>query len=117
MSHKERRGAVRVPARLAMEISLGTGAERVQSLNVSASGVYFTSSRFIEPLTRVQMTLALPDSDDPDVTHEVRCDGVVVRTVPEAADPDVDHYEIACCFTLVSDRERLENYILSHMPF
>ncbi len=117
MSQVERRGAVRIPARLAMEIALDSTAERVESLNVSASGVYFTSPTFIEPLTRVQITLALPDGDPPGSTHDVRCDGVVVRTVPEAPDPSVDRYEIACCFTMVSDRERLEAYILSHVPF
>lgn len=118
MARVERRGAVRVPARLAMEIQVGAGAERVESLNVSANGVYFASPRYIAPLTRLRMVLDLPGVKGRSATN-VSVDGVVVRTEPEEERSGVDEYEIACYFTEISerDRETLESYILTHVPF
>lgn len=118
MTHEERRGTVRVPARLAMEIKIASGeSSRVSSLNVSASGVYFSSKNYIEPLTRLRITLSLPmDGEDGEVVGVV-CDGVVVRIEPEQPTERVDEYQVACYFTEVSDRERLEGYILRNVPF
>jgi len=118
MARAERRGAVRVPARLAMEIQVGGGAERVESLNVSANGVYFASSRYIAPLTRLRMVLDLPGARGRAAAN-VSVDGVVVRVDPEAESDGVTEYEVACYFTSISDRDRetLESYILKHVPF
>jgi len=118
MARQERRGAVRVPARLAMEIQVGADAERVESLNVSANGVYFASPRYIAPLTRLRVVLDLPGAKGR-AKANVSVDGVVVRTEPEEESSGVDQYEIACYFTSISngDRETLESYILTHVPF
>jgi len=117
MTHAERRSAARVNARLAMEITLGDGRARAESLNVSANGVYFASTTFIAPLTRLRITLELPI--DGGGKSRVACDGVVVRTEPEAEQPGAGEYEVACYFTEISepDKSRLEKYILSHVPF
>jgi hypothetical protein len=117
MTHAERRGAARVNARLAMEITLGDGRARAESLNVSANGVYFASQRFIPLLTRLRITLELPGEGGG--RSRVSCDGVVVRTEPEAETPDAGEYQVACYFTDISERDqsRLEAYILSHVPF
>lgn len=119
MAQVERRGAVRVPARLAMEIALAEDREHVESLNVSANGVYFLTSLYIPVLTRLRITLELPEGDDGGRTRSVACDGVVVRTEPEDEDPSVDEYNVACYFTSIGDkdREKLESYILKHVPF
>ena len=118
----DRRRAVRAPAKLAMEIKLsGRDYARVESLNVSANGVYFNSPVHIAPLTKLQITLVLPahaeDSKAPDV--EVICEGVVVRADPETARPDASTYEIACYFTSItdSDKDQLESYILGQIAF
>ncbi|MCZ6767194.1 MAG: PilZ domain-containing protein, partial [bacterium] len=113
MTTNERRKAVRSPAKLAMELKLsGKSHGRVESINVSANGVYFSSPTFIAPLTKLQITLLLPESSDPESTkkHEVTCDGVVVRTEPEELQEGIDAYEIACYFTNIPEagRERLE---------
>ena len=117
MTTSERRGAVRVPARLAMEITIGEDAAHVKSLNVSASGVYFTSSKFIEPLTKLRVTLDLRGSADARSSSPVACDGVVVRIEPEVQDPAIAEYQVACYFTDVSDPAALESYIVGHVPF
>ena len=119
MSDTERRKSVRAPAKLAMEIKISGEYARVESLNVSANGVYFTSGVHIPPLTRLEITLMLPASDSSAALSEVTCEGVVVRTQPERPEKNRDHYEIACYFTAISepDREHLESYILSQLAF
>ena len=117
MTQAERRATSRVDARLAMEITLGNDRAQAESLNVSANGVYFASPAFIPLLTKLRITLELPD----DAGHNARValDGVVVRTEPEDEVPGVGEYQVACYFTDISDRDkaRLESYILRHVPF
>lgn len=117
MTRTERRSAARVPARLAMEITVGGGIARAETLNVSANGVYFASTNFIPLLTKLRITLELPE--DGATPSQVTCDGVVVRTEPEVETKGEDDYQVACYFTDISDRdrERLESYILRHVPF
>lgn len=116
MSQPERRSATRVSAKLAMEITLGEDRAHAESLNVSANGVYFASGTFIPLLTKLRITLELPE--DGGKRSRVSCDGVVVRTEPEAEVAD-GSYEVACYFTDIAerDRERLESYILRNVPF
>jgi len=100
-----------------MEITLGGDRAHAESLNVSANGVYFASRAYIPLLTRLRITLELPA--DGGSTSRVSCDGVVVRTEPEAESPGVREYQVACYFTDISesDQRRLETYILRHVPF
>jgi hypothetical protein len=121
MAQFERRGAVRIPAKLAMEIRIGdVGTARVESINVSANGVYFSSQTFIPELTRLDITLELPRSDEKQTHKEnVVCTGVVVRTDPPEQQTGVHEYEIACFFTSIdnADKEILESYILKQVAF
>lgn len=118
---RERRRAPRIPARLAMEIELG--GKRLggaQSINVSANGIYFSSQTYIEPLTKLRITLVLPkESPMAGEGRLVRCEGIVVRTEPDSPLREQGSYEIACYFTDVreEDREILESYILKQITF
>lgn len=118
MTTNERRRAVRAPAKLAMEIQLSGGRQaRVESINVSANGVYFSSPTRIEPLTKLGITLLLPGADGDATSREVACEGVVVRAEPETSREK--SYEIACYFTSISpdDKDHLESYILKQLTF
>ena len=121
MSNQERRRAVRAPAKLAMEVQLsGDDFARAESINVSANGVYFSSSVHIAPLTRLMITLALPGSGDAAGSPtEVVCQGVVVRVEPETPEKGREDYEVACYFTSIAqtDQEKLEAYILGQLAF
>jgi hypothetical protein len=97
-----------------MEIVIGGGTTRAETINVSASGVYFTTPTYIEPLTKLRVTLDLVSGQ---AGGAVACDGVVVRVEPEEPDPSVDEYQVACYFTEVSNREALEAYVLGSVPF
>lgn len=105
-----------------MEVKLsGRDFGRLETVNVSANGVYFTSPSYIAPLTRLEIVLLLPETigTPSGATREVSCAGVVVRTQPEAQRQDRPVYEIACFFTAISeaDRAHLESYILSQLTF
>jgi hypothetical protein len=122
MTRTERRKSVRAPAKLAMEVKLsGKDCGHVETINVSANGVYFASKSYIAPLTRVEIVLVLPVSGEGQRagTREVACEGVVVRTEPESPQKGVSRYDIACFFTSIDpgDRSHLESYILSQLNF
>ncbi len=122
MTKNERRRAVRAPARLAMEIKLsGSDYARVESINVSANGVYFSSKHHIPALTKLGITLVLPETTDGSSagTHEVYCEGVVVRVDPETPKESQEEYEIACFFTSISEKDKgfLDSYILHQLAF
>lgn len=111
---KERRKARRVEARLQIELSLDTGsnAEKTSTINISANGAYFSSPRYLEPLTKLEMRVLLPGEDDE--TPEVfDVQGIVVRVEPEGPARPGQTYEIACYFTETTPefRERLGRYV------
>ena len=121
MARVERRESVRISAKLAMEIRIG-GADsaKVKSLNVSANGVYFSSTKYIPVLTKLDITLDLPHRDAGETAGgNVVCRGVVVRTEPEEESAEQKEYQIACYFTSIdeADKETLESYILKQVAF
>jgi c-di-GMP-binding flagellar brake protein YcgR len=105
MKFKERRKAQRVEANLAITLSGGPAGEATgKTLNISTNGVYFQSPRFIEPLTKFQLELMIPDPRYPDKGElSVTIEGVVVRVDPEKKDEAVSSYHVAVFFTFVSE--------------
>jgi hypothetical protein len=118
---KERRRAPRITAQLAMEVKLGGGrSASAETVNVSANGIYFSSKSYIEPLTKLEITLLLPASDPRGKsTRSVACEGVVVRTDPELPSDEQTEYAVACYFTEIADNDKdiLESYILQQLSF
>jgi hypothetical protein len=104
----ERRRALRVEARLPLKLSVdasGAGdalVDGIETINISASGVYFRSPRFLEPMTKLAMSLELaaPAAGGGTVVDKpVQCQGLVVRIQPEQEQPQCDSYEVAVFFT------------------
>ena len=91
----ERRGARRVEARLSVQVVLhgadgAPSTATLETINISTSGLYFRSERFLEPLTKLALELELDvpgDGDEPAATRLFPCEGMVVRSTPEAEDP------------------------------
>jgi hypothetical protein len=108
----ERRRAPRAPVNVEMELGGdGAGAEgalATESLNLSAEGVYCTTPRYIAPLTRLELTLLIPnDGDDPrGGKRVVRCEAVAVRSYPERESTSCRAYELACYFTSMEEDDR-----------
>lgn len=120
----ERRRSQRVDAQLQVHVQIPargglTAPTALKTINISTSGVYFHSDRFIEPMTKLEMFFDLPVPDpakDGEVrTQRVRCEGIVVRVLPEVAQPGDVTYEIAVFFTNFEHDAliRLEEHILA----
>jgi len=110
---------MRAPAKLAMEVMLGgKGVGGLETINVSANGVYFASPTYIAPLTRLEIVLVLPDPGR-SRQRKVTCQGIVVRTEPETEEENRHSYDVACFFTSIdeTDRADLESYILAQLTF
>ncbi|MFH2052322.1 MAG: PilZ domain-containing protein [bacterium] len=115
----ERRRAQRVNASLNLEVRVPRvdGSELTASLetiNISSSGIYFKSDHFIEPMTKLAMVLeVLVSSNGGDSYAPVPCEGLVVRSNPEAEVEGCNNYEIAVFFTQIEPggAENLEKHI------
>ncbi len=108
---EDRRRARRVDATLALNLhlDLAPGAE-LETINVSSTGVYFRTDRYIEPMTKLQLSFDVPLEEGP---APVECEGIVARVVPELPGDDVDAYEVAVFFTTIDadSLRHLEGYI------
>jgi hypothetical protein len=108
----ERRKTQRVDATLKLEVQIPRDdgelqAASLETLNISSSGIYFRSDRFLEPMTKLEMVLELPisagtDQSGPEIAA-VPCEGIVVRVTPEEEQEGCDHYEIAVFFTGIDE--------------
>jgi PilZ domain-containing protein len=116
---QDARGELRVPARLHIELLIDaeTSSATGSTINISSNGVYFTSSRYLEPLTVLGMRLLLPGEEGDVAPEAFDVRGVVVRIEPEQPSEPVDGYEVACYFleTTSEFRERLGHYVQSHL--
>ena len=102
----ERRRAQRVDASLNLEVKFplpdgSTGVASLETINISSSGIYFKSDHFIEPMTKLAMELevSVPGVGGGADLATVPCQGLVVRTNPEAVTDGCDDYEVAVFFT------------------
>jgi hypothetical protein len=99
----ERRRKPRADARLSMRVEgahEGRSAQVVtESQNISASGVYCTSSHFMAPLSKVALTIVLPRLPGRSGAQElIKCEGIVVRCDPSARRGS-KNFELACMFS------------------
>ncbi len=102
----ERRHGQRVTASLNLNVAIpredgSQQTDRLETLNISSSGVYFRSRRRLEPMTKLEMDLELPvPAEGGEVRPaRIRCEGIVVRVAPEDGDAGEDDYEVAVFFT------------------
>lgn len=108
-AQQNRRKGQRVEAKLNLEVSIprGDGSHvpaRMETLNISSSGVYFRSDHYIEPMTKLNMVLDLPvDPQRPEATGIAHCEGIVVRVLPESVGSDAAPYEVAVFFTQIDE--------------
>jgi c-di-GMP-binding flagellar brake protein YcgR len=106
----ERRRSQRVKAKLSLQVYLGDGPDtgqepaRMETVNISTTGVYFMTDRFLAPMTKLALGIevAVPGADEGETDLAlVRCEGLVVRTEPEAPVEGDQTYEVAVFFTWI----------------
>jgi hypothetical protein len=112
----ERRKSERVDATLSLNLHLQVpGVDEglsPETLNVSSTGVYFRSARYVEPMTKLSLEFEVP-TDDSGTTAPIHCEGIVARVIPEIPAPDVEFYDVAVFFTVIDadGLSNLESYI------
>ena len=80
-THVERRQHPRVANNVPVKISCPLADFVTQTQNISCSGAYCRVSKYIEPMTKLGVTLLLPIKKNGKVaTKKVSCNGIVVRT-------------------------------------
>ncbi len=106
----ERRAAPRIVTRLPMAMTDGGKAFVVTTKNLSASGAYCEVGRFFPPMTKFQIKLELPTRPKP---IRIRCQGVVVRVNPAAAQARRRQYHMALFFNDIElrDRDAIGRYV------
>ena len=100
---RERRTAPRVTERVPLAIGEADGRLQTETNNLSASGAYCTLDRFIAPMTKLQLQIALPGGARRGM---IRCRGVVVRVEPVVSIPHGGRYHMAILFTDLAARDR-----------
>jgi len=115
---RERRKDGRVELKVPIELTSpgGGSALSVSTLNIGAGGIYVEVPRFIEPLTKLSLSMRIPGPTPEDAPAFLETEAIVVRTVPEAEEDGRKSYEIACAFLALSDaaRDAIHRYVLSH---
>ncbi len=74
----ERRSHPRKALRLPVNIGLHTGEHRVETVNVSESGVFCILTEPIPLFTKVKVSLSIPRKNDGG-ERQIVCEGVIVR--------------------------------------
>jgi hypothetical protein len=101
--------------RLEGEQDHGARAQIVtESQNISCSGVYCYSSHYLAPLSKVDLTIVLPQMPDRKARQElVKCEGIVVRCESTTSRSPVRQFELACMFSELdaAQRERIEAFV------
>ncbi len=116
----DRRQHPRADARLVAGVRSPFGKDlvAVTTINVGAGGVHVEVPHYIEPLTKLELVLDLPTGTG---STRVQAEAIVVRTQPEAPDPSVSRYRVACAFLALSaeHREVIQQYVAAqrtHTP-
>ena len=103
----EKRHHPRIPERLTVHSSDGAHVA-LETINLSAGGLFCTSPAWVAPMTRLALALELPSAaaNGPGAAV-VRGEAIVIRTEPAA--PAVTHeggYRIALFFSRMDDEHR-----------
>lgn len=119
-SRRERRRMSRADAQLSMRVEGGStdGALTpivTESRNISGSGVYCNSPHYLAPLSKVALTIVLPEVPGRKRSQRLlKCEGVVVRCQGGEGARRDRTYALACSFLgLESDaRAMLDDYVV-----
>ena len=86
-----------------------------ETANISRTGAYCQSSKYVEPMTKLKIHLLLPFRKNNKVTtRKISCDGIVVRT---ESVPGKAFYNVAVYFSDIQprDAESITEYVKSSL--
>lgn len=108
---EERRETPRADARLSMRLEREHEGDRAQivteSQNISRSGVYCYSGHYLAPLSKVDLTIVLPQMPDRKNGEDLlKCEGIVVRCESTSSRDTERQFELACTFLDLDEEQR-----------
>ncbi|TMQ72567.1 MAG: PilZ domain-containing protein [Candidatus Eisenbacteria bacterium] len=117
---RERRRMSRADAQLGMRVEAGSADGGLipivtESRNISGSGVYCLSPHYLAPLSKVALTIVLPEVPGRAPGQRLlKCEGIVVRCQGSAGARRDREYELACSFLGLdaAARELLDEYVV-----
>ncbi|NOT35740.1 MAG: hypothetical protein HOP12_16485, partial [Candidatus Eisenbacteria bacterium] len=115
----ERRVSTRADAQLSMRLGGAVGMTEApafvtETQNVSSSGVYCLSPHYLAPLSKVDLTLVLPQAAGARKGEKLlKCEAVVVRCLQTAHATRDARFELACSFLGLEEAHRrmLEEFV------
>jgi hypothetical protein len=105
---EEKRKTPRIEEKIPIKVREGDYCAVVETENISASGVYFTTDKPLPLMSKVMITLLLPT--DRGKNTKIECKGTVVRTMPIAVQ-NKTIYETAIFFDEIDEKTK---NIISH---
>ena len=100
---REKRSTPRVEEKLPLRVTEGDRQAVVETKNISASGVYFTTEKPMPLMSKVIITLLLPTRAGKNT--KVECNGTIVRVVPMDAQSKTI-YETAIFFDDITEKSK-----------
>ncbi len=102
-NYQEKRGTPRIKEKLPVKVMEGDYCTMVETNNISASGLYFTTDRPLPLMSKVIVTLLLPASSGRKT--KIECCGTVVRTLPMPS-TNKTIYETAIFFDEITEKTK-----------
>lgn len=103
MRTPERRQHPRFEGSIPVKFSSADFDMVTETANISRTGAYCQSGKYIEPMTKVKIHLLLPlKKNNKILTKKISCDGIVVRT---ESVPGKELYNIAVYFNDIQPRD------------
>jgi len=116
---KERRRYPRIEKTIPLKVSAGNFDLVTQTKNISCNGAYCIMNRTLPLMTKLQITLLLPEKNKKkkeNCSLKIKCMGVVVRSQKDTASKK-ERFKTAIFFEQIREKERgkLEEYIDTHL--
>jgi len=107
---KEKRRTPRIEDKLPLKVMEGDYCTVVETKNISASGVYFTTDKPVPIMSQVIITLLLPLGKDKN--KKIKLSGTVVRVVAISSE-ERELYDTAIFFNDISEKAKgvLSRYV------
>jgi len=115
-SSKERRQFPRLSNNIPIKLVKEDGDIVTETANISRSGIYCKVDTFLEPMTKLKISLLIPmRKNGRNTTKKVTCEGAVVRT--EQIPGEVEAYNVAIFFQDISkrDADHIADYVDSFL--
>lgn len=115
-SSSERRQHPRLFKNIPLKIKDADGDIVSETGNISASGAYCRVSKYMEPMTKLQIHFLIPvKKQEKSDSRQINCEGVVVRVEPITGEDE--SYNVAVFFNDISkrDSEFLKDYVNSSL--